>query len=143
ADETAGVFQSGVAMGPLKQPGLLTIPFTSNAQFINPDLFPLGLPKPVPRHIDQNLVNAYYEQYSFGVQHEISKDFVAEANYVGTLGRKLVGILNRNTFDGRTAGGAAGTSTRPNLLFNSDNARGNYYSSNYNALQLSLRKRFS
>ncbi|PYX91191.1 MAG: hypothetical protein DMG71_20790, partial [Acidobacteria bacterium] len=68
ADETAGIFQSGVAVGPLKQPGLLTIPFTSNAQFISSTLFPAGLPKPVPRHIDQNLVTAYYEQYSFGLQ---------------------------------------------------------------------------
>lgn len=156
ADELAGVFASGTALGPLKQPGLLTIPFTSNAQFINPDLFPNGLPKPVPRHIDQNLVSAYYEQYSLGVQHEISKDFALEANFVGTLGRKLIGILNRNTYNGRTActvplrqvcidaGFDEGfSSSRPNLIFNNDNARGNYYGSNYNALNLTLRKRFS
>lgn len=141
ADETAGKFLSGVALGPLKQPGLLTIPFTSNAQFINPALFPNGLPKPIPRHIDQNLVTAYYEQYSFGVQYELAKDLALETNYVGTLGRKLIGILNRNTYDGRTSG--AGPSIRPNPTFNSDNARGNYYNSNYNALDVSLRKRFS
>ena len=64
-----------------------------------------------------------------------------EANYVGTLGRKLIGILNRNTYDGRTSG--AGPSIRPNPTINSDNARGNFYSSNYNALNLTLRKRFS
>ena len=141
ADETAGIFQSGVAVGPLKQPGLLTIPFTSNAQFISSTLFPAGLPKPVPRHIDQNLVTAYYEQYSFGLQYELAKDIALETNYIGTLGRKLVGILNRNTFDGRTSG--AGSTQRPNQLFNSDNARGNYYDSNYNALDVTLRKRFS
>ena len=32
---------------------------------------------------------------------------------------------------------------RPNPIFNSDNARGNYYTSNYHALELTLRKRFS
>ena len=141
ADETAGVFVSGVALGPLKQPGLMTIPFNSNARFIDPTLFPNGLPKPIPRHIDQNLVTAYYEQYNFGTQYELAKDFALEANYVGTLGRKLIGILNRNTYDGRTSG--AGPSIRPNPTINSDNARGNFYSSNYNALNLTLRKRFS
>ena len=140
ADETAGAFISGAPIGPLKNPGLLTVPFTSTAAFIDPAFFPGGLPKPVPRHIDQNLATAYYEQYSFGIQHEISKDFALEANYIGTLGRKLIGILNRNTFDGRTDGLG---STRPNPLINSDNARGNYYGSNYNALDLTLRKRFS
>jgi len=142
ADETAGVFISGTPLGPLKQPGLLTIPFTSNGQFINPALFPLGLPKPVPRHIDQNLVTAYYEQYSFGAQYELARDFAVEANYVGTLGRKLIGILNRNTYDGRRALGSA-LGIRPNPLINNDNARGNFYNSNYNAFQLTLRKRFS
>ena len=141
ADETAGVFASGTALGPLKQPGLLTIPFVSNGAFIDPAFFPKGLPKPVPRHIDQNLVTAYYEQYDFGMQYGLARDLVLETNYVGTLGRKLIGILNRNTYDGRTSG--AGPSIRPNPLFNNDNARGNYYSSNYNAFEASLRKRFS
>jgi hypothetical protein len=141
ADETFGKFVSGVAAGPLKQPGLLTIPFTSNGQFINPALFPAGLPKPVPRHIDQNLATAYYEQYSFGMQHDLGHNYALELNYIGTLGRKLIGILNRNTYDGRVAG--IGSSTRPNQLFNNDNARGNYYGSNYNALNVSLRKNFS
>ncbi len=149
ADENFGNFQNGLAGGPTLQPGLFSIPFgpANNAQFISPTLFPAGLPKPVPRHIDQNLVAAYYEQYSFGIQHEISKDFALEANYIGTLGRKLIGILNRNTYDGRTSGvpNAFGVSSsvRPNPIFNSDNARGNFYSSNYNALDLTLRKRFS
>src|SRR5207248_4313270 len=101
-------------------------------------------PKPVPRHIDQNLVSSYYEQFSFGLQYELAKDLALESDYIGTLGRKLTGILNRNTFDGRTSGAGLTPSTaRPNPLFNSDNARGNYYGSNYHALDLTLRKRFS
>jgi len=141
ADETFGVFVSGVAAGPLKQPGLLNIPFTNNAGFIDPNLFPAGLPKPVPRHIDQNLATAYYEQYSFGMQHDLGHNYALELNYIGTLGRKLIGILNRNTYNGRTAG--IGSTNRPNQLFNNDNARGNYYGSNYNAVTASLRKNFS
>jgi hypothetical protein len=141
ADEQTG-FSSGVPLGALKNPGLLTIPFTGNANFINPAFFPNGLPKPIPRHMDQNLTSPYYIQESFGVQYALAKDLAIEADYVGTAGRKLIGILNRNTFDGRLAAGA-GPSTRPNQIFNSDNARGNYYGSAYNALEVSLRKRFS
>jgi hypothetical protein len=161
ADENFG-FTNRVGAGPTLQPGLLSIPFTptNNAQFLNPALFPNGLPKPTPRHIDQNLVNAYYEQFSFGFQYALAKDFALETSYVGTLGRKLIGILNRNTFNGRNACPASAgynpndpctlagfpngfSAGRPNLLFNSDNARGNFYSSNYDALDVTLRKRFS
>jgi hypothetical protein len=35
------------------------------------------------------------------------------------------------------------STARPNPLFGSDNARGNYYGSNYNGFDLTLRKRFS
>jgi len=140
ADEVGGLFRAGAPLGPIKNPGLLTVPFTSNAAFLDPNIVPV-LPKPVPRHMDQNLVTAYYMQHSFGLQYAIAKDFALEANYVGTLGRKLVGIENRNTFDGRISG--AGSSARPNTVFNSDNARGNYYGSNYNAFDVTLRKRFS
>jgi hypothetical protein len=143
ADEVAGVLRSGFAAGPLATPGLYTIPFTpaNNALYISPDVFPAGLPKPVPRHIDQDLVTAYYLQDSLGLQYEVAKDWAIEANYVGTMGRKLIGILNRNTFEGRTSG--AGSTQRPNKVFNNDNARGNYYGSNYNALNFSVRKQFS
>ena len=143
ADEVAGPTRNGVAVGPFKQPGLLAVPFVpaNNANFISTSVFPNGLPKPVPRHMDQNLVTPYYMQESFGLQYQLAKDFALEASYVGTLGRKLIGIENRNTFDGRTSG--AGSASRPNALFGSDNARGNYYGSNYNALDVTLRKRFS
>ena len=142
ADEVAGVFRNGVPLGPLKpgQAGLMDLPFTNNASFISPTIFPV-LPKPVPRHMDQNLMIPYYMQQSFGLQYALAKDFALEASYVSTLGRKLLGIENRNTFDGRISG--AGSSARPNPLFGSDNARGNYYGSDYNAFDLTLRKRFS
>jgi Carboxypeptidase regulatory-like domain/TonB dependent receptor len=141
ADEVAGLLRSGAPAGPLHQPGLLSDPFTGNALFVSSVTFPFGLPKPVPRHMDQNLVTPYYMQSSFGVEYALAKDFALEASYVSTLGRKLIGIENRNTFDGRVSG--AGSSKRPNQIINSDNARGNYYGSNYNAFDLTLRKRFS
>jgi len=165
ADEVFG-FATGTVAGPTFQPGLFTQPFTSNAQFLNPALFGGQLPKPVPRHMDQNLVTPYYMQSSLGIEYQLTKDMAIEANYVSTLGRKLIGIENRNTFDGKNSCPARNpltqspygandpctldgfpfgfsNSIRPNPLFNSDNARGNYYGSNYNAFNITLKKRFS
>jgi len=135
------LFASGTPVGALKNPGIYENPFTANGAFIDPAFFPAGLPKPVPRHMDQNLVTPYYMQESFGFEYQLAKDVALEASYVGTLGRELIGILNRNTFDGRVSG--AGGTTRPNPIFNNDNARGNYFDSNYNALDVTVRKRFS
>ncbi len=118
--------------------------------------------KPVPRHIDQNLVTAYYQQMHFGIETGIARGYVLETDYVGTLGRKLVGLRDANNYDGRTGcpvvtkAYAVGTpcynatathlgftSARPNATFNGDNFRSNGYNSNYNGGQVSLRKGYS
>jgi hypothetical protein len=127
-------------------------PFTGNAALA------VAGAKPVPRHIDQRLVTAYYEQAHFGIQSGFS-GYVFEATYVGTFGRKLVGLMNINTFEGRTAclsssstaqkalcaaqGYTTYSSARPTSLFNNDNFRTNAFGSNYNAGQVSVRKSFA
>ncbi|HWY19774.1 MAG TPA: TonB-dependent receptor [Candidatus Acidoferrum sp.] len=136
-----GTFINGVAAGANWQPGLYAVPFNGQGLFNSPTLFPNGIPKTSPRAIDQNLVTAYYEQAYFGFQYEVTKDTVLETNFVGTYGHKLLGILNLNTYPGRTSG--AGSTKRPNPAFNSINLRTNCCSSNYDALQVTLRKRFS
>jgi Carboxypeptidase regulatory-like domain len=149
SDNTIGVGAgSAVVAGGLEQPQLLNLPFNANS------LFAAYGGKPVPRHIDQRLVTAYYEQANLGVEYEIAPGYVFEVNYVGTFGRKLVGLEDANNYPGRTAcatltaacvaeGFTAPVTARPNLLFNGDNFRTNGFSSNYNGLQTSLRKSFS
>ena len=66
--------------------------------------FPAGLPKATPRHMDENLVSPYYEQWSFGLQYDLGHNLILETNYIGTSGRKLMAIRNINTFDGRISG---------------------------------------
>lgn len=146
---TFGTFPNGVPGSLQETPGIYTVPFTSFGQFNNPALFPTGLPQPNPRAIDQNLVTAYYEQSHFGFQYQLGKDFVLETDYVGTWGRKLLGISNMNTFDGRVALGATGSCStnpdvcRPNPNVGNINLRTNGFSSNYNAGQVTLTKRFT
>ena len=108
--------------------------------------------------MNQDLSTPYYMQSSFGVQYQLTRDMVVETNYINTLGRKLIGIYNLNTFDGRlscsappytsgpcfNAGFPNGLSThRPNTTIGSDNFRNTAFTSNYNALNVTLRRRFS
>ncbi|MBI3477792.1 MAG: TonB-dependent receptor [Acidobacteria bacterium] len=117
-------------------PGAYTVPFGAQA------LFGSNLNTPNPRAIDQNLKTAYYEQTNFGFQYELARNLVLDTNYVGTWGRKLVGIANLNTYPGRTAG-LQTDSLRPNPSVGNINLRTNGFNSNYNALQTTLTKRFS
>jgi hypothetical protein len=153
SDNEIGTGVSGVIAGALEQPALVNVPFSAN------NLFASYGGKPVPRHVDQRLVTAYYEQANLGVEYQVAKGYVAEVNYIGTFGHKLVGLEDANTYDGRTAcSGVTGvqktrctaagfpsgfTSARPTSLFNSDNFRTNGFSSNYDGLQVSVRKAYS
>ena len=151
SDNTFGAAYSGIAAGPLEQPGMYSVPFTGNSQYAA-----FGA-KPVPRHIDQDLVTPYYEGAHLGIETALGHGYVLETNYIGTQGRKLIGLRDVNNYDGRNACSTSGpsaaciaagytkgfTSARPNPTFNSDNFRSNSFLSNYNALQASLRKQFS
>jgi Carboxypeptidase regulatory-like domain len=146
SDNQIGTLVNGQPVGPLSTPGLLSYPFTSLSDFNNP----LYAPKPNPRHMDQNMVTPYYEQAHFGLQWEFAKGYVFEPEYVGTFGHKLTGLVDINTFDGRVAGVPALSCTvscskslrvDPNL--GADNFRNNWFSSNYHALQMTLRKNYA
>jgi hypothetical protein len=78
----------------------------------------------------------------FGVQWEFAKGYVFEPEYVGTFGRKLTGLSDINTVNGRTAP-AAGSTARINPNIGADNFRSNQYGSNYHALQATVRKTYS
>ncbi|MFZ3371236.1 MAG: TonB-dependent receptor [Candidatus Sulfotelmatobacter sp.] len=154
-----GFLINGVPAGGNESPGIYTVPFVSQGLFNNKTLFPSGLPLADPRAMSQNLVTAYYEQAFFGVQYQLTKDMVLETNYVGTFGHRLIGILNYNTYPGRLACSAppyaVGTpcadagypdgfdAGRPNPNFSDFMLRTNCCDSNYSALQVTLRKRFT
>ncbi len=141
-----GYLANGVPVGPETTPELYTIPVSAAAY--NDPAFQAT---PSPRHMDQNMVVAYTEQAHLGIQHQLGANMVIEVNYVGTFAHKLTGYNDLNSFPGRSLPSSATdpdtglrySSTRPNPTIGSDNARGNYYNSNYHALQVQFTKRMS
>jgi hypothetical protein len=141
-------------VGPLATPGLYQVPFTSPAAFGGFGSTPLA------RQVDQNLVNAYIQQFHLGLEWEYAHNFVLRVSGIGTIGNKLVGFTDPNTFDGRTACRTrravcvaafnAGeipsptfSSDRINTSIANDNFRSNAFRSNYYGLQIEGRKIFS
>ncbi|HEY7096853.1 MAG TPA: TonB-dependent receptor [Terriglobales bacterium] len=155
SDNQVGSAKNGVPVGAVSSPGLFSYPFTTRALYNAPGSVPIAN----PQHMDQNIITPYYEQFHVGFQYEFAKGWVFEPEYVGTLGRKLTGLSDINTFDGRTACAAPpytsgpcfnagfGTSGLPtnriNPIIGADNFRSNGYASNYHALQLSVRKNYA
>src|SRR5882672_9935160 len=135
---TVGAFGGGAGRpaGPLVTPGLYANPFTpaNTAAFNNP----LFNPVPSARHMDENLRTPYIQQFNLGLQYEFVKNFVFEANYITTAGKSLTGLIDINTFNGRTRGG---TSRRINPSMGGDNFRTNAFSSIYHGGQFVVRNR--
>jgi outer membrane receptor protein involved in Fe transport len=131
---SVGPLANGTIQGPISTPGFYSIP-------INVDFFVGSGGVPSPRHMDQNLVTAYSEQVNFDLQQQLANNLLLDVAYVGSFGHKLTGVVDLNTFDGRTISGVSHSRINPNI--GADNARGNYYNSNYHALQARLTKRFS
>ncbi len=114
--------------------GIYSVPFAQSSR----NLFSPGGAS--PRHMDENLATAYSQQFHLTGQWQFAKDYVVELGYVGTLGNKLTGVLNLNTFNGRTRGGG---SARPNGTITNDNFRTTAFRSNYHSFQAVVRKNFS
>ena len=125
-----------VPIGPLSSPGLFTAPFTEASRRLFND--PRFQGTPSPRHMDENLRTPYVQQFFLGVQHQFASDFLLELNYITTAGRKLTGVIDINTYPGRTRGGS---SVRPNPNINADNFRTNAFSSIYHGGQVGVRNR--
>jgi len=141
SDNQIGTVINGIPVGALSTPGIYTYPFTSVSMYFNP----LYAPKPNPRHMDQDLVSPYYQQMHVGLQWQFAKGYVFEPEYIATIGKKLIGYWDINTFNGRVASGYPGvrSTRRINNNIGADNYRSNAFRSNYNSLQLLVRKTYS
>ncbi len=114
-------------------------PFNNNTNFLS------GIPNP-------NMRDPYVQSFFLGIQREVFRDWTFEANYVGTLGRKLIRAEDFNRFNGDFLGlpsPADGSFDGDTSLNRVNSGLGvlrfweNSVNSNYHSLQLQLDKRFS
>ncbi len=122
----------------------LNLFFTRPPNFLTlTDPFPLGRgfsPLPSPVTLDRHYRTGYAQQWSFGLQRELSTGWVAEVNYVGSKGTHLVMKRNLN----QPVPGAGDINARrpvpgfSDILLVSADA-----SSIYHALQARVEKRYA
>jgi hypothetical protein len=112
---------------------------------ITPGLNPAGGPTGYLATVggaDQAIKYAYAENWFLGIQYSPARDWVVEADYVGSGGRHLYTVIDRNRFAGDLIQNQ-NTLQRLNPFFASVNYGDNSASSSYNGGTVSLRKIFS
>lgn len=106
------------------------------------------LPSSSQTLIAANLVNPYYQRYSFGMQRELPYKIVMDISYVGSQGRKLYinedgNPLVRPELRITPAGATTGLTGRLDNIQGARTVRTNGGSSTYNAGQIEVRRRFT
>jgi hypothetical protein len=91
---------------------------------------------------DQGLKYAYAQNWFFGIQYSPARNWVLETDYMGSVGRHLYNVIDRNRFAGDLIINQ-GTLHRLNPYFASVNYGDNSGSSSYNGATVSVRKIFS
>jgi hypothetical protein len=112
---------------------------------ITPGLNPAGGPTGYLASVggaDQAIKYAYAENWFLGVQYSPLHDWVIEGDYVGSVGRHLYTVIDRNRFAGDLIQNQD-TLHRLNPYFATVNYGDNSASSSYNGATLSVRKIFS
>ncbi|HKP36141.1 MAG TPA: hypothetical protein VJT71_04730, partial [Pyrinomonadaceae bacterium] len=96
--------------------------------------------RPTAQTVDQNLVAPYVTEWFLGVQRQLPHNWMAEVNYLGSAGRKLLIRQEINRFNGDLADGAF---NRVNQSFASIVHGFNAPNSIYHGLSTQMMKRFS
>jgi hypothetical protein len=118
------------------------IPFTGDPAFARPLDGRGGSTalRPALQTVDRGLVAPYVTEWFLGAQRQLPGDWMAEVNYLGSAGRKLLLRQEINRFSGDRADG---TVNRVNQSFGSIVHGFNAVNSSYHALAAQLIKRFS
>jgi hypothetical protein len=91
------------------------------------------------RYIDPNKRDSYVHQYNLSVQWEFAPNWVVDAGYVATRGRKLQSVRNL----GAAGSGLGIAHTRTGSFLNNVKAYENRSNSDYDSLQVRVEKRLS
>src|SRR3989442_3005589 len=93
---------------------------------------------------DPNQRSPYVQQFSFGIQRELTSDLLLDVAYVGNKGAKLPGLRNVNAATVVTnPNGTQSAGPRPYARFVDIQWMVNRVLSHYHSLQVGLEKRFS
>jgi outer membrane receptor protein involved in Fe transport len=90
---------------------------------------------------DPNIRNPYVHRFSLGVQRELPGKMLIDVSYIGSLGRKLFETLSTNPTLPNAALNSAGA--RLNPAFGARTIRASSATSNYNAMQVEVRRQFA
>src|SRR5439155_8413179 len=152
----AGIYYSLESFNPIRQQLAVTYPFIVREQFSrlssNPSLLRLDNPFPAgqggvqglttPFGMDANYQTPKFYQYNVTVERELAYDVSLEVGYVGSKGRHLGRRYNLNQ---TIPTGLSSTGTlvtiRPYPQFGDIQYQSQDASSEYNALQISMRRR--
>jgi hypothetical protein len=91
--------------------------------------------------VDERLRTPYAQSWFIGWQQQLTPNLVAEANYAGSLGRKLLALDSINRAYSQS--GNADNQFRIHPAITDISYRGNQGASNHHSLQASLRQRFT
>ena len=89
-----------------------------------------------PKAIDRHRKDLYYENWDFLVQQQLPKDWIFQVGYTGGEGHHLFSKYTVNLINPLTG-------TRPLAGFGSFGLKANDGNNNFNALQVSLQRRFT
>jgi hypothetical protein len=89
-----------------------------------------------PKTIARDRKDSSYQNWNFMIEHQLSRSFVAQLGYVGSVGHHLFSKYTVNLID-------PATGTRPLAGFSSFGLKTNDGNSTFNALQFSLQRKLS
>jgi Carboxypeptidase regulatory-like domain len=89
-----------------------------------------------PKAIDRHRKDLYYENWDFAVQHQFARDWMLQVGYTGGQGHHLFNKYTVNLINPLTG-------KRPLAGFGSFGLKANDGNNNFNALQVSLNRRFT
>ncbi len=89
-----------------------------------------------PKSIDRHRKDLYYENWDFVIQHQLRRDWLVQVGYTGGQGHHLFDRYTINRINPLTG-------KRPLSGFSSFGFKANDGNNNFNALQLSLNRRFT
>lgn len=92
--------------------------------------------------VDPNLRTPYSFQYNLSVQQQLVSDLLFEISYVGSVSRKMTGLVDRNPMILGTRQRALNGSPS-NAEFSYLDTFANVGNANYNSMQLSVQRRFA